>query len=144
MAGLSLPEIEHLVSRLKPLFLEPTDNVDVSGVSQWADQSEGVEKLAVGAVLQAGRGGEEVIGRILVDNNKVEVLVQQIIVQEAWREEVLPRLLRLGQPASSFPCYSALFQEGSALALLETVIFHADVAENLGDAGTDLVDYCVR
>ena len=53
-------------------------------------------------------------------------------------------MLRKGSPQSSFPIYSVFFQEACALSLLETCIFHVDVAENLEDAGTDLLDYCVR
>ena len=58
--------------------------------------------------------------------------------------EILPRLLRMKNPKSSFPIYSVLFQEACSLSLLETCIFHVDVAENLEDTGTDLLDYCVR
>jgi len=63
-----------------------------------------VEKLSVGAVLEAGGGGEEVVARMMVDHDKVDIetkyqwnnfnlskvktLVQQIISLEAWREEV--------------------------------------------------------
>ena len=53
-------------------------------------------------------------------------------------------MLRKGSPSSSFPIYSVFFQEACSLSLLETCIFHVDVAENLEDAGTDLLDYCVR
>ena len=58
--------------------------------------------------------------------------------------EILPRLLKMKNPKSSFPVYSVLFQEACSLSLLETCIFHVDVAENLEDTGTDLLDYCVR
>ena len=58
--------------------------------------------------------------------------------------QVFPRLMKIGSPKSSFPIYSLFFQEACALSLLETCIFHVDVAENLEDAGTDLLDYCVR
>ena len=34
--------------------------------------------------------------------------------------------------------------QACVLSLLETSIFHSDVAESLGEAGPDLVDYCVR
>ena len=58
--------------------------------------------------------------------------------------QVFTRLIKVGSPKSSFPIYSMFFQEACSLALLETCIFHVDVAENLEDAGTDLLDYCVR
>ena len=95
-----------------------------------------------------------------IDIFQVKCLVQQILVLESWRDEVnielfilyqiiiilqvFPRMMKIGSPKSSFPVYSLLFQEACALSLLETCIFHVDVAENLEDAGTDLLDYCVR
>ena len=56
----------------------------------------------------------------------------------------MPLLFKMKAPKSSFPIYSVLFQEACCLSLLETCIFHVDVAENLEDTGTDLLDYCVR
>ena len=115
----------------------------------------------MGAVLQTGTGETEIVARLLVDKDKVrslplppsslsistiqvKTIIQQIICLEAWRMEILPRLLRMKTPKSSFPVYSVLFQEACSLSLLETCIFHVDVAENLEDTGTDLLDYCVR
>ena len=34
--------------------------------------------------------------------------------------------------------------QACALSLLETSVFHVDVAEAVADTGPDLVDYCVR
>ena len=34
--------------------------------------------------------------------------------------------------------------QACALSLLETCVFHVDVAEAVADTGPDLVDYCVR
>ena len=39
---------------------------------------------------------------------------------------------------------SLLFMQACALSLLETCVFHVDVAEAVADTGPDLVDYCVR
>ena len=114
----------------------------------------------MGAVLQSGTGETEIVARLLVDKDKVrslslplslslvtlqvKTIIQQIICLEAWRMEIFPRLLKMKHPKSSFPIYSVLFQEACSLSLLETCLFHVDVAENLEDTGTDLLDYCVR
>ena len=44
------------------------------------------------------------------------------------------------------PCHWGQQMEiqACALSLLETSVFHVDVAEAVADAGPDLVDYCVR
>ena len=42
-----------------------------AGKETWVEQAGVVEKLSVGAVLEAGGGGEEVVARIMVDEEKV-------------------------------------------------------------------------
>lgn len=139
MSGPMTPfELSHLVSSLSPLDLE------TAGSEQWVEQAGLIERLSVGAVLQTGSGETEIVARLLVDEDKVKTIVQHIICLETWRSEIFPRLLKLKTPKSSFPVYSVLFQEACCLSLLETCIFHVDVAENLEDAGTDLLDYTVR
>ena len=101
--------------------------------------------FSVGAVLQTNSGGEtEQVSRMMVDMDKVKVLVEHIITLESWRHHLLPRLLKLSTPVSSFPVYSVVFQEACCLSLLETGMFHVDVAQSLEDAGPDLLDYCMR
>ena len=131
-------ELDHLVASISPL------EVGTAGSEEWVEQAGLIERLSVGAVLQTGSGETEVVARLLVDKDKVKVLIQQIVSLEAWRSEIFPLLLKINSPKSSFPIYSVLFQEACSLSLLETCIFHVDVAENLEDAGTDLLDYCVR
>ena len=108
------------------------------------EQAGLVEKLSVGAVLQSGSGETEIVSRLMVDMDKVNVVVEHIITLETWRHNLLPRLLKLSTPVSSFPVYSVVFQEACCLSLLETAMFHVDVAQSLEDAGTDLLDYCIR
>ena len=72
------------------------------------------------------------------------MIVQHVVTLEIWRQRLLPSLLKLSVPQSSFPVYSVVFQEACCLSLLETAMFHVDVAQSLEDAGTDLLDYCVR
>ena len=74
----------------------------------------------------------------------MKVIVQHVVTIEVWREQMLKRLLKLSAPKSSFPVYSVVFQEACCLSLLETAMFHIDVAQSLDDYGTDLLDYCIR
>ena len=74
----------------------------------------------------------------------MKVIVQHVITLEIWRQQLLSRLLKLSVPHSSFPVYSVVFHEACCLSLLETAMFHIDVAQSLDDCGTDLLDYCVR
>ena len=58
-------EFESLVKSIKPVDLSQ------AGKEGWVDQAGVVEKLSVGAVLEAGGGGEEVVARRMVDEDKV-------------------------------------------------------------------------
>ena len=131
-------EFDHLVTSLAPLSLEK------AGQEAWAEQAGTVERLSVGAVLQSGSGETELVAQLLADKDKVKVIVQHVIILETWRQCLLPKLLKLSAPQSSFPIYSVIFHEACCLSLLETAMFHIDVAQSLEDTGTDLLDYCVR
>ena len=93
-----------MVAELRPLCLQE------AGTEPWDAQAGTVERLSVCAVLQSGAGGTEQVARLLADEDRVTVVVQQLVALEVWRQELLPRLLQSGPPASSFPAYSILFQ----------------------------------
>ena len=97
-------EVESLVTELQPLGLQE------AGTEPWDTQASTIERLSVCAVLQSGAGGTEQVARLLADEDRVTVVVQQLVALEVWRQELLPRLLQSGPPASSFPAYSILFQ----------------------------------
>ena len=65
MCSASMWEFESLVRSIKPIELAK------AGKETWVEQAGVVEKLSVGAVLEAGGGGEEVVARIMVDEEKV-------------------------------------------------------------------------
>lgn len=90
-----------------------------------------------------------------------------MLLIEIWREEILPRVLKLGDPVSSFQvsamleviciniCYNLndfspvqsymiLFNEANLLNILETTLFHSSACHSLSDAAVDVTDYCVR
>ena len=51
------------------------------------------------------------------------LIVHELITAELWRAQVLPRILDIGKPASSFQIYMVLFHEANLVNLLETVLF---------------------
>ena len=57
MCAASMWEFESLVKSIKPIDLGQ------AGKEGWVEQAGVVEKLSVGAVLEAGGGGEEVVAR---------------------------------------------------------------------------------
>ncbi|XP_023324487.1 zinc finger MYND domain-containing protein 10 isoform X2 [Eurytemora carolleeae] len=135
---LSSCETEKLVQNIKTMEIED------AGREGWLEQAEILEKLGVAAALEASQGGEEQVSRQLVDEGRIQYLVQQLVLLETWRIEILPAILKSKNIQTSFPIYSALFHEASCLTLLEAALFHRDAVESLDDTGTDLLDYCVR
>ena len=61
-----------------------------------------LEQLNVQAAIEADRGGEERVRDVLVENGKIPILIHELLLLELWRLNVLPRILKLGQPKSSF------------------------------------------
>ena len=51
------------------------------------------------------------------------LIVHELVTAELWRAQVLPRILEIGKPASSFQIYMVLFHEANLVNLLETVLF---------------------
>ena len=62
-------EFESLIKSIKPV------EISEAGRENWVEQAGVVEKLSVGAVLEAGGGGEEVVARLMVDADKVLRLI---------------------------------------------------------------------
>ena len=63
-------EFESLVRSIKPV------EISEAGREDWVEQAGVVEKLSVGAVLEAGGGGEEVVARMMVDHDKVDTEIK--------------------------------------------------------------------
>ena len=69
MCAASMWEFESLIKSIKPV------EISEAGRENWVEQAGVVEKLSVGAVLEAGGGGEEVVARLMVDADKVSCLI---------------------------------------------------------------------
>ena len=48
---------------------------------------------------------EETVRDALMEANKLPHVVRELLFVELWREEVLPRILDLGEPATSFQVF---------------------------------------
>lgn len=79
----------------------------------------------------------------LVTHDKLKVLVHDLVLVELWREEILPRLAK-EKLTQTFTIYPILYHESTCINLLETVLYHPETAETLGEAVVDLTDYTIR
>ena len=91
----------------KILDVLKTSPLEWVGNEKWAKQMSMLERLNVQAALEARRGGEERVRDALVEAEKVPLLVHELILLELWRKQVLPELLKLGKPQSSFQVINA-------------------------------------
>ena len=93
---LSDVELEHIASSLRATPLEWVGN------EAWSRQMALMEQINVQAALEASRGGEERVRDHLAETGKIPLLVHELLVLEMWRDKVMPKLLSLGSPKSSF------------------------------------------
>ena len=89
-------ELDNILCSLRPLGLESV------GSREWVQQMSMLEELNIQAALQARRQEEETVRDALVQAEKLPHVLTELLVVELWREELLPRILDIGEPASSF------------------------------------------
>lgn len=135
---LNAGEIEQLVMCLKP------SKIDELGTESWLQSHGYMLKLTQQASLEASEHREEVVKEFIATHDKVSVLVHDAICISVWRENVLPEIFRIEEnPKDTILVFIVLYHEATAVSLLQSVLFHSDSCEALGDAAVDLLDYCM-
>ena len=89
-------ELEHILSSTR------TSPLEWIGNQAWSKQMSMLEQLNVQAAVEADRGGEERVRDAIVEAEKLPILVHELLLMESWRLNILPRILKLGTPTSSF------------------------------------------
>jgi hypothetical protein len=89
-------ELESILSQLRTSPMEWVGNVE------WSRHMSMLEQLNVQAALEAKRGGEKRVRDALVEEQKMPLLVHEILLLEMWRVNVLPKILAIGTPQSTF------------------------------------------
>jgi zinc finger MYND domain-containing protein 10 len=114
-------------------------------VSSWLEMHELFIKLTQQAIIEASEYREEVVKELLLIHSKLPIIIHEAFCVLVWRLKVLPRLLEMEKnPKATFFLYTVLFHEANAISMLETVLYHQNMAETLGDISLDLIDYCVQ
>lgn len=95
--------------------------------------------------MSAQQRSDEFIKEYLITYTKLPVLIIELIMLELWKDRVFRRIVDAQlEPSTTFHTYTVLYQELIVANVLETVTFHADAMETLGDAAVDLADWCYR
>lgn len=78
----------------------------------------------------------------MVQNLKLSDLVHEAFVVLVWRTKILSKFLENPLESANFLIYTILYHEATVIAFLETVLYHENGCEALGDSSIDLIDYC--
>ena len=88
-------ELDHILSSLKQ------SGLDEVGSREWVQRLAMLEELNVQAALEAcDEDRNERVQKALVDEEKLALVVHEILTIELWRQEILPRILKEREPDS--------------------------------------------
>jgi hypothetical protein len=112
-------ELESILSQLRTSPMEGVGNVE------WSRHMSMLEQLNVQAALEAKRGGEERVRDALVEEQKMPLLVHELLLLEMWRIHVLPKILAIGTPQSTFQVRSnKMLKTRASAALISTLLYY--------------------
>eukprot|EP01083_Nonionella_stella_P273011 926092_1 len=134
----SLYEAECYVQSLEPF------GVDLVGSERWLRQHDMLEKLNIQAHHSAISRHDEFVVELFCSEEKIPVLIHELLVIEIWKEKVFPILKSEVSESASIKLYMVLFHEAALCNLLEVLMFHSEMIESAGESLLELVDYCYR
>eukprot|EP00752_Nemacystus_decipiens_P013472 g11931.t1 len=138
---LYVEEAEHFVEGLREFSVEEI------GSSSWFDQYRRLAKLNLQAHQSAMARSDEYVLEALLTFDKLGVVVHELLAIEAWKEFVLPALMKT-ERSNSGKCtmrlYFTLYHEATLTNLLKIALFHGHICEQAGDLLIELADYCAR
>lgn len=147
---LFVDEAEQLVEGLRRFNLE-----DV-GSEAWMRQHKAVERLNQQAHQSARERSDEFVLEAMLTFDKMEVLIYDLVLIEAWREHVYPMIktaicggIEEDLAARRLRCrtlraYFVLYHEATVVNFLEVLCYHAHALGSAREAMLDLLDYCAR
>ena len=135
---LGVPEAERYVEEMREFSIEEV------GSDKWMEQHERMEKLNLQAHHCALSNTDEFILEAILTFDKLTVIIQDLIVTEAWVDMVFPHLVDDVAGKNSMRVYFILYQQATCINLLEVLLYHKHVCESGGELLMELVDYCAR
>jgi zinc finger MYND domain-containing protein 10 len=131
-------EAERIIEGLRKFPLEEV------GSSSWMHQHELLEKLNLQAHQSAQSQSDEFVLESFLTFSKLETLIYDLLVIEAWKEYVFPLLVERLAGRNSMRLYFMLYHEATIINLLEVFLYHKHVCEAGGEKLLELVDYVAR
>lgn len=131
-------EAERYVEGLEKFDLEQV------GSSKWMEQHRRVEKLNLQAHQNAMINSDEYVLEAILTFNKLEVLIHDLLLIEAWKENVYPYLLDKVAGRNTMRIYFILYHEATIINLFELLLYHKHICEAGAERILELVDYIAR
>ena len=114
------------------------------GSKEWFSQHTALTKLNLQAHVSAQAQSEDFVLEAMVAFDKMGALVHELLVAEAWRNFLYPKIKEIVAQNAPIRGYYILYHEAVICNLLEVLLYHDYAAEACGDAVVELVDYCCR
>ena len=131
-------EAERFVEELRMFDIEEVGNSD------WMEQHRRIEKLNVQAHQSASANNEEYVLEAVLTFDKMDVLIHDLLIIEAWKENIYPLILDRVAGKNNMRIYFILYHEATLVNLLEVLFYHKHVCSQSGEKFLELVDYCAR
>ncbi|XP_071784356.1 zinc finger MYND domain-containing protein 10-like [Asterias amurensis] len=136
-----------LLSSEAEAYVESLEVIPIKdiGSPKWMKQHEYLEKLNIQAVLHASANEDEYIKELLIQHQKIPVIITDLICTEVWQQKVFSIIKRMNfEPRTTIPLYMSLYHEATLVNLLETILYHKEPCEAAEDCILDIIDYCYR
>lgn len=114
------------------------------GSSKWLAQHLDIERLNLQAHQSAMTNSDEYVIEALLTFGKLELLIHDLLIIEAWKENVYPLLMKRVAGRNSIRIYFVLYHEATVVNLLEVLLYHKHVCESGGERMLEMVDYVAR
>ena len=119
-------------------------NIEDVGSTKWIAQHLNIEKLNLQAHQNAMTNSDEYVIEAILTFGKMEVLIHDLLIIEAWKESVFPLLRGRVAGRNSIRIYFVLYHEATVVNLLEVLLYHKHVCEAGGERMLEMVDYVAR
>lgn len=79
------------------------------GNTVWYKQDESLQRLNMQLHINALMKNDQYILEECVTQDKFKILIYDLIMTATWKEKLLPRIRKLGQPTNSLKLYLAIY-----------------------------------
>jgi hypothetical protein len=131
-------ESERFVESLRKFSVEEVGN------SAWMEQHTRIEKLNIQAHQSAMTNSEEFVLEAILTFDKLDVLIHDLLVIEAWKENVYPELVDRVAGRNNMRIYFVMYHEATLVNLFEVLFYHKHVCQAGGEMMLEMVDYAAR